>query len=81
MVGTMQNQKEELEQGIQLLNSQVEKLSLADPSFSIASELGELIVTNLVLSKLQEELKQINQNIEERDNQLKENLETQEVLT
>ena len=44
MVGTMQIQKEEMEQEIQILKSQVEKLSLADPTFSIASKLGELTV-------------------------------------
>ena len=56
MVGTMQSQKEELEHEIYILKGQVEKLSLADPTFSIASELGELTITNLELSKLQEEL-------------------------
>ena len=52
MVGTMQIKKEELEQEIQLLKQQVEKLSLVDSAFSIASELGELIVTNLELINL-----------------------------
>ena len=81
MVGTMQIQKEEMEQEIQLLKSQVEKLSLADPTFSIASELGELGVTNLELGKLHEELDQNKQNVEENYSQLKESLETQEMLT
>ena len=81
MVGTIQSQKEELEQEIQLLKGQVEKLSLADPAFSIASELRELIVTNLELGNLQEELDQIKQNLVEKDNQLKESLETWEMLT
>ena len=53
---------------IQLLKTQVEKLSLADPTFSISFELGELIVSNLELSKLQEELDQIKQKLEEKDN-------------
>ena len=81
MVGTMQIQKEEMEQEIQLLKSQVKKLSLADPTFSIASELGELTVSNLELSKLQEELGQIKQKLEDKDNQLKECRKTQEMLT
>jgi hypothetical protein len=81
MVGVMQNQKEELEQEIQLLKGQVEKLSLADPNFSISSELGELIVSNLELSKLQEEFDQIKQKFEVKDDQLKETLETKEMLT
>ena len=68
MVGTMQIKKEELEQEIQLLKQQVEKLSLVDSAFSIASELGELIVTNLELINLQEELDQIKKNLVEKDN-------------
>lgn len=81
MVGTMQIQKEKMEQEIQLLKSQVTKLCLADPTFSIASELGELTVSNLELNKVQEELDQIKQKLEEKDNLLKESLETQEMLT
>ena len=69
-----------MEQEIQLLKGQVEKLSLADPTFSIAYELGELTVTNLELRNLQEELDQIKQNLVEKDNQLNESLETQEML-
>ena len=64
-----------------MLKGQVEKLSLADPTFSIAFELGELIVTNLELNNLHEELDQIKKNLVEKDNQLKESLETQEMLT
>ena len=71
MVGTMQSRKEELEQEIEILKGQVEKLSLVDPTLSIASELGELTVTNLELNKLQEELNKIMKNLEEKDNQLK----------
>ena len=67
MVGTMQIQKEEMEHEIQLLKSQVEKQYLADPTFSIASELGELTVSNLELSKLQEDLDQIKQKLEDKD--------------
>ena len=63
MVGTIQSQKEELEQESQIIKGQVEKLSLADPTFSISSNLGELIVTNLELDKLLEELDQIKQNL------------------
>ena len=70
-----------MEQEIQILKGQVEKLSLTDPTFSIASELGELIVTNMELGNLQEELDQIKQNLLEKDNLLKESLETQEMLT
>lgn len=81
MVGTIQGQKEELEQEIQLLKGQVEKLSLTDPTFSIASELGELIVTNMELINLQEKLEKIKKNILEKDNLLKESLETHKMLT
>ena len=81
MVGTIQGQKEELEQKIQLLKGQVEKFSLAYPSFSIAFELGELTVTNMELRNLQDELEQIKQDLLEKDNMLKESLEAQEVLT
>ena len=80
MVGTIQGQKEELEQEIRLLKGQVEKLSLVDPSFSIASELEELIATNMKLRNLQEELEKIKQNLLEKDNMLKESFETQEML-
>jgi hypothetical protein len=38
-------------------------MSLADPSFSIASELGELSITNLELRNLQDELDQSKQDI------------------
>ena len=81
MVGTIQSQKEELEHEIQILKGKVEKLSLTDPAFSIASDLGELIVTNLELRNLQEELEQIKQNHLEKYNLLTESLETQEILT
>lgn len=81
MVGTIKGQKEELEQQIQVLKSQVEKMSLVDPSFSIASELGELLVTNLDMRNLQDELDQAKQDILEKENLLKEILATQEVLT
>ena len=81
MVGTIQSQKEELEEEIQLLKGQVEKLSLVDPTFFLSFELGELTITNLELINLQEELDQIKQNLVEKDNQLKESLETQEMLT
>jgi len=56
-------------------------LYLADPSFSIAFELGKLTVTNLELRNLQEELEKIKQNLIEKDSVLKESLEGQEVLT
>lgn len=81
MVGTIQSQKEELEQEIHLLKGQVEKLSLVDPTFSIVSELGKLTITNLELRNLLEELDQIKQNHVEKVNQLKESLETREMLT
>ena len=76
MVGTIQGQKEELEQHIQLLKGQVEKISLADPTFSIASEWGELTVRNIELRNLHDELEQIKQDLLEKDNLLKESLET-----
>ena len=57
-----------MEHDIDLLKSQVGKLALASPSFSIASELGELIVTHLELNKLHKELDQIKQKLEEEDN-------------
>lgn len=56
-------------------------MSLDDPSFSIASELGELSVTNLELRNIQDELDQVKQEILEKDNLLKESLAAQEVLT
>ena len=56
-------------------------MSLTDPIFSIASELGEFIDTNLELRNLQDELKQIKQYLLEKDKLLKECLEAQEPLT
>lgn len=81
MVGTIQGEKEELEQQIQLLQGQVENMSLANPSFSIASELGELSVTNLELRNAQDELDQAKQDILVKENLLKESLVAQELLT
>ena len=37
IVGTFQNQNEELENQIQILKNEVEQLSLTDPNFSIAN--------------------------------------------
>ena len=56
-------------------------MSLTDPSFSIASKLGELLVTNLELRNLHDELDKAKQDILEKDNLLKESLVAQEVLT
>ena len=42
IVGTFQNQKEELESQIQNLKNEIEQLSLTDLSFSFANELGKL---------------------------------------
>ena len=70
-----------MEQEILLLKGQVEKLSLVHPSFSIASELGELTVKNLKLGNLQDELDKIKQNLLQKENMLKESLESEEVLT
>ena len=56
-------------------------MSLTDPSFSIASELGELSITDLELRDLQDELDKAKQDILEKDNLLKESLAAQEVLT
>ena len=81
MLGTIHGQKEELEYQIQLLKGQVENMSLADPSFSIASELGELLVTNLELRNVQDELDQAKQDILVKDILLKEILVAQELLT
>ena len=47
-------------------------MSSTDPSFSIACELGELLVTNLELKNLQDELHQVKQDILEKNNLLKE---------
>ena len=81
IVGIIHSQKQELEQQIQLLKVQGENMSLTNPSFSIASELGELSVTNLDLRNLQDELEKAKQDILENDNLLKESLAAQEVLT
>ena len=70
-----------MEHEIHLLKGHVDKLSLTNPTFFIASELGELTITNLEFRNLQEELEQIKQNLLEKDNLLKENLEAYEMLT
>ena len=53
IVGTFQNQKEELESQIQILKNEIEQLSLTDPNFSISNELGKLSVKDVEVQTLQ----------------------------
>ena len=81
MVGTVQNQKEELENQIQILKNKVEQMSLADRNFSIAYELGKLSVKDMELKTLQEYLVKTKHDIFEIDKLLKESLDNQELST
>jgi cell division septum initiation protein DivIVA len=76
IVGTFQNQKEELESQIQILKNEIEQLSLTDPNFSIANELGKLSVKDMEMKTLQEDLAKAKQ-----DKLLREILANQESLT
>ena len=81
IVGPFQNQKEELESQIQILKNEVEQMSLVDPNFSIATELGKLSVKDMEMKTLQEGLAKAKQYILEKDKLLKEILSNQELLT
>lgn len=81
ILGNFQNQKEELENQIQILKNEIEQLSLVDPNFSIATELGKLSVKDVEMKALQEDLAKAKQDILEKDKLLKESLASQELLT
>ena len=51
-MGTFKNLNEELENQVESPKKQVQQLSLTDPNFSIATELGKLSVKDLDLKTL-----------------------------
>ena len=81
--GTIKDQKSSLEDQIKALKEKVDKMSIADPSITLASELGNLSVKELELKKVQEELKEAKHDILDKDKLLaessveKENLQRQ----
>ena len=81
IVGTFQNHKEVLESQIQILKNEIEQLSLTDPNFSIANELGKLLVKDMEVKTLQEHLAKAKQDALDKDKLLQENLANQESLT
>ena len=81
IVGTFQNQKEILEIQIQILENEIEQLSLKDPNFSIANELGKLLVKDTEVKTLQEDLAKAKQDTLDKDKLLQESLANQESLT
>ena len=74
IVGTFPNQKEELESQIQILIDKIEQLSLTNPNFSIANELGKLSVKDMKVKILQEDLAKAKQDTIEKDKLLQESL-------
>ena len=56
IVVTFQKKKDELESQIQILKNEVEQLSVTNPNFSIANELGKLSVKDMEVKTLQEDL-------------------------
>ena len=67
IVRTIKDQKNSLEDQIKHLKEQVNQLSLSDPNFTLAAELGNLSVKDLELKKIQEELHKEKQDILDRD--------------
>ena len=81
IVGTFQNHKEVLESQIQIPKNEIEQLSLRDPNFSIANELGKLSVKDMEVNTLQEDLEKYKHEALEKEKLLQGSLANQESLT
>ena len=58
IVGTIKDEKVSLEDHIKALEEKVDKMTIVDPSLSLASELGSLSIKELELKNAQEELRE-----------------------
>ena len=63
IVGTIRDEKDALEDQIKSLKEKVDKMTIVDPSLSLASELGILFVKQLELKNAQEQLKEVKKNL------------------
>ena len=72
IVGTIKDDKFSLEGHIKSLKEKVDKMSIVDPSISLASELGSLSVKELKLKKVQDELEEAKQSLLDKDKLLAE---------
>ena len=79
-MGTFRTQKDELEQQIHNLKEQVEHLLVANPNFSLASELGELSMSDVEFKKLQDDLNKEKKDIEEKNKALDKSTSEKESL-
>ena len=74
IVGTIKDEKYALEDKIKYLKDKVDKMSIADPSIYLASELGILSVKELELKKVQDELEEAKKSVLDKDKLLAESL-------
>ena len=63
IVGTIRDEKAALEDQIKSLKEKVDKMTIVDPSLSLASELWSLSVKEMELKNAQEELEEFKKNI------------------
>ena len=80
IVGTIKNQKNTLEDQVELLKEKVDHLSVTDPSLTLETILGNLSVKELELRKVQEELQKEKQDILDKDKLLAESSGNKENL-
>ena len=80
IVGTIKDQKTSLEDQIKYLKEKMDQMSIADQIITLASKLGNILVKELELKKVQEEIKEPKQDILDKDRFLAESSAEKENL-
>ena len=63
IVETIRDEKDALEDQIKDLKEKVDKMTIVDPSLSLASELGSLSIKEMELKNAQEELEEVKKSL------------------